>query len=87
LSEYVQTNYHAVEAGAVNVNYFKKFSALKTAADRYVNTPNNVSIDAYGNVVLDKEPVVISVPALRRPRWYMVQVGDMSMKSFTTSAG
>jgi hypothetical protein len=41
--------YEGVKAGAAHLTYLHKFSALKTAADRYVNTPNNVSIDAYGN--------------------------------------
>ena len=59
------------------LGYLHKFSALKTAADRYVNTPNNVSIDAYGNADLRTEPIVISVAALREPRWYIVQIGDM----------
>ncbi len=40
-------------------------ACLKTAADRYVVTPNNVSIDAYGLVDVSVEPVVISVHALR----------------------
>jgi hypothetical protein len=34
------------------------------AADRYVVTPNNGSIDAYGLVEVSVELVVISVPAL-----------------------
>jgi hypothetical protein len=46
-----------MKAGAAYLNYLHKFSALKTAADRYVNTPNNVSIDAYGNADLTTEPL------------------------------
>ncbi|MES1180384.1 MAG: DUF1214 domain-containing protein, partial [Verrucomicrobiota bacterium] len=49
---------------------------LKTAADHFVNTPNNVTIDAYGQADLGSEPVVISVPALQDKRYYIVQVGD-----------
>ena len=75
--EYLHSIYEGVKAGAAYFNYLHKFSALKTAADRYVNTPNNVSIDAYGNADLGTEPVVISVAALREPRWYIVQIGDM----------
>lgn len=77
LPEYLHSMYEGVTAGAARLNYLHKFSALKTAADRYVNTPNNVSIDAYGNAVLRDEPVVISVPALKENRWYIVQIGDM----------
>ncbi len=75
--EYLHSIDGAIKAGAANVNYLHRFSALKTAADRYVNTPNNVSIDAYGNADLGTEPVVISVASLREPRWYIVQIGDM----------
>lgn len=77
LSEYIRSMYEGIKAGAAYFNYLHKFSALKTAADRYVNTPNNVSIDAYGDAYLREEPVVISVPALRDTRWYIVQIGDM----------
>lgn len=76
-AEYIHTVYDGMKAGAGYLNYLHKFSALKTAADRYVNTPNNVSIDAYGNADLSGEPVVISVPALREARWYIVQISDM----------
>jgi len=75
--EYLHSMYEGVKAGAAYLNYLHKFSALKTAADRYVNTPNNVSIDAYGNADLGTEPVVISVAAIREHRWYIVQIGDM----------
>ena len=43
---------------------WRRSSDLKTAADRYVVTPNNVSIDADGLVAVSVEPVVVSVPAL-----------------------
>lgn len=75
--EYVQTNALALKAGATHVNYLRKFDALKTAADKYVNTPNNVTIDAYGLIDTTDGPVVISVPALVEDRWYLVQIGDM----------
>ncbi len=77
LTEYIHTIFDAVTAGAGYIGYLHKFSALKTAADRYINTPNNVSIDAYGNAFLREEPVVISVPAMKEDRWYIVQIGDM----------
>ena len=40
-------------------------------------TPNNVSIDGYGLADLRREPIVLNVPSLQTPRWYIVQVGDM----------
>ncbi len=75
--DYVFTNSHGAESGAVYINYFRKFDKLKTAADRYVVTPNNVTIDAYGNGDLSIEPLVVKVPKLESPRWYIIQVGNM----------
>jgi hypothetical protein len=75
--EYLHTNSASFRAGATHVNYVRRFDALKTAADRYVNTPNNVTIDAYGLIDVTTGPVVISVPALVEDRWYLVQLGDM----------
>jgi hypothetical protein len=66
----------ALKVGAVGLNYYRKFPDLKTAADKFVNTPNNVSIDGYGAADLGTEPVVVSVPALTEKRWYIVQIGD-----------
>lgn len=65
-----------LKAGAVGLNYYRKFSELKTAADKFVNTPNNVSIDAYAAADLTGEPAVVSVPNLRDGRWSIVQIGD-----------
>jgi len=65
-----------LKAGAVGLNYYRKFPDLKTAADKFVNTPNNVSIDGYGAADLGTEPMVVSVPALTEKRWYIVQIGD-----------
>lgn len=39
-------------------------------------TPNNVTIDAYGDFDVSAEPLVIFVPALAESRWYIVQIGD-----------
>lgn len=73
-------NVHTLGAGlmanAVGLNYFRKFTNLKTAADRFVNTPNNVSIDAYAAADLTNEPVVLRVPPVNEKRWYIVQIGD-----------
>lgn len=72
----VNTSSAGLKAGAVGLNYFRKFSDLKTAADKFVNTPNNVSIDAYAAADLSGEPFVVNVPVLTEPRWTMVQIGD-----------
>lgn len=77
LTEYVHSIHDGIKAGAAFAGYLHKFASLKTASDRYVNTPNNVSIDAYGNAFLKDEPVVISVAAIKESRWYIVQIGDM----------
>lgn len=55
---------------------FHKYSALKTAKDRHIVTPNNVTIDAYGDFDVSAEPLVIFVPTLAEARWYIVQIGD-----------
>ena len=57
-------------------NDFSKYEELKTAKDRFVVTPNNVTIDAYASLDLTAEPAVIFVPALADSRWYIVQIGD-----------
>ncbi len=75
--DYVATNSNGAKVGAVYINYFHKFDKLKTAADRYVVTPNNVTIDAYCNGDLSIEPVVVKIPKLESPRWYIIQVGNM----------
>jgi hypothetical protein len=72
----VHTLYAGLKAGAVGLNYFRKFPNLKTAADKFVNTPNNVSIDGYACADLSSEPVVVRVPTLSQSRWYIVQIGD-----------
>lgn len=72
----LQTLYAGAKAGAVGVNYYRKFSDLKTAADKFVNTPNNVSIDGYAVAALVNEPVVLSVPPIKDNRWSIVQIGD-----------
>ncbi len=76
LLDNVHTLAAALKVNAVGLNYFRKFSDLKTAADKFVNTPNNVSIDAYGAADLTSEPLVLSVPVLNDKRWYIVQIGD-----------
>jgi hypothetical protein len=62
--DYLRTTLAGLTAGATHINSGRKSADLKTAANRYVVTRNNVSIDAYGLVDVSVEPVVISVPAL-----------------------
>jgi hypothetical protein len=72
----VHTLSAGLKAGAAGLNYFRKFPNLKTASDRFVNTPNNVSIDGYAAADLAMEPVVVRVPPINEDRWYIVQIGD-----------
>jgi hypothetical protein len=76
LCMYGLTTSVGVKADGIFVNEFRKFDTLKTAKERFVVTPNNVTIDAYGAADLTLEPVVVFVPKLRAPRWYLVQIGD-----------
>jgi hypothetical protein len=66
----------SVKAGGTYVNDFHKFTDLKTAKDRFIVTPNNVTIDSYCNFDVTSEPLVLFVPKLSAPRWYIVQIGD-----------
>jgi hypothetical protein len=66
----------AVKVGGSYVNDFRKFTDVKTAKDRFVVTPNNVTIDGYCDFDTASEPVVVFVPKLPSPRWYIVQIGD-----------
>ena len=47
LQYYAATEPKAIEVGGAFLNDLKKYSALKTAKDRFVVTPDNVTIDAY----------------------------------------
>ncbi len=66
----------SIELDVSRLNSFRKYTQLKTAKDRTIVTPNNVTIDAYGSYDVSKEPVVVQVPALAEPRWYLVQIGS-----------
>jgi hypothetical protein len=60
----------------VGLNTYHRYATLKTAHDRFVVTPNNVTIDAYASYDVRQEPLVVVAPVLERPRWYIVQIGD-----------
>lgn len=60
----IKTFYAGLKAGAIKINYYRKFPELKTAKDKFVNISNNVSIDRYCTVDLREGPVVVSVPVL-----------------------
>ncbi len=85
--EYGKTAIAGLKAGAVGLNTLRKFSSLKTAKDRFVVTPNNVTIDAYGICDVSQEPVVISVPRLTGDRWYIVQLSDYFDEIFHNIGG
>jgi hypothetical protein len=76
LSESLQTHGAALKVGGSYISYLRQFETLKTAADRFINTPNNVSIDSYGTADLTTEPVVLSVPSQTDKRWTIAQIGD-----------
>ncbi|MGD0443925.1 MAG: DUF1214 domain-containing protein [Edaphobacter sp.] len=66
----------SLKAGGTYLNDFHKFTDLKTAKDRFIVTPNNVTIDSYCNFDVTDEPLVLFVPKLSAPRWYIAQIGD-----------
>ncbi|WP_445219447.1 DUF1254 domain-containing protein [Bradyrhizobium sp. Pa8] len=76
LHYYSRSSPKSIEVGGTYINDFRKFPELKTAKDKFVVTPNNVTIDAYATFDVTAEPVVVFVPALTEPRWYIVQIGD-----------
>ena len=57
-------------------NSFRKFDRLKTGDDRFVVTPNNLTIEACGILDLAHGAVVIHVPKLDDQRWFIVQIAD-----------
>jgi hypothetical protein len=76
LQEYGRTTPESLKVGGIKLNAFRKFPGLKTAKDRFVVTPNNVTLDAYAMFDVSSESVVIFVPKLVEDRWYLVQLGD-----------
>jgi hypothetical protein len=44
---------------------------------RQAVTPNNVTLDGYALFDVRTEPLVVHLPALSEPRWYIVQIGDV----------
>ena len=87
LAEYGRTLPEGVKVGGVGWNSFHKFTALKTAKDRFVVTPNNVTIDAYGTFDLSEEPLAVFVPKVTPDRWYIVQFGDLFDEIFHNIGG
>lgn len=76
LAEYGRTLPQAVKVGGAGWNAFRKFTALKTAKDQFVVTPNNVTIDAYCVFDVSEDPVAMFVPKVTQGRWYIVQLAD-----------
>ncbi len=76
LAHRVEAFPRTLEVKGIGHNSFRKFDALKTAQDRFVVTPNNLTIDAYGILDLADGPVVLHVPTLADNRWFIVQIAD-----------
>jgi hypothetical protein len=52
----------ALQAGGIGRNPFLKFERLKTADDRFVVTPNYLTIHAYAAIDVKVSPVVLGAP-------------------------
>jgi hypothetical protein len=76
LAHRVEAFPRTLNAKGAGRNSFRKFDRLKSADDRFVVTPNNLTIDGYGLLDLADGPVVIHVPTLVDDRWCIVQIGD-----------
>ena len=76
LAHRVEAFPRTLEAKGAGRNSFRKFDRLKSAEDRFVVTPNNLTIDGYALLDLADGPVVIDVPKLADERWFIVQIGD-----------
>ncbi len=76
LAHRVEAFPQALAVKGIGHNSFQKFDRLKTADDRFVVTPNNLTIDAYAIIDLADGPVVIHVPTLSDERWFIVQIAD-----------
>jgi hypothetical protein len=52
LQYYSRTEPKAIEVGGAYINDFRRYTALKTTAEKFVVTPSNVTIDAYATLDL-----------------------------------
>ena len=66
----------ALAVKGIGYNSFQRFERLKTADDRFVVTPNNLTVDSYAIFDVTDGPVVVFVPKLAERRWFIVQLGD-----------
>jgi hypothetical protein len=64
LAHRVEVLPQTLAAKGIGHNSFRKFDRLKTADDRFVVTPNNLTIDAYAIVDVADGLVVVHVPKL-----------------------
>ncbi len=76
LYEYGRATPQSLNGGGVAVNDFRRLTTLRTAIDRFVASPNDVTVDAYAVWNACREPVVVFIPKLAVERWYLVQIGD-----------
>ncbi|HKH92603.1 MAG TPA: DUF1254 domain-containing protein [Gemmatimonadaceae bacterium] len=72
--------YRAMAAGiggsSSRINHLHEFSRPRTARDRRAVRADDVTINAHATLDLTLAPVVLHVPVLAPPRWYLVQIGD-----------
>ena len=87
LVEIANTLLGGLAAGAVQLDGLRYYDDLKTASDRFVVTPNNVTIDGYGASDLRSEPIVGLCPRCLRTAGTSCRLATTTTRSFTTSAG
>jgi hypothetical protein len=76
LAHRVEAFPRTLEVKGIGHNSFRKFDRLKTADDRFVVTPNNLTVDAYAILDVANGPVVVHVPKLGTDGWFIVQITD-----------
>ena len=86
LAHRVEAFPRTLEVKGAGRNSFRKFDRLKSAEDRFVVTPNNLTIDGYAILDLADGPVVIHVPKLADDRCSSCRSAMPSTTSSSTSA-
>lgn len=67
----------SLRAGEAGFNSLHKVTQLASASQRRTIAPADVTVDAHAVFDVSFEPVVLHVPRLDPPRWYLAQVTDM----------
>ena len=86
LAHRVEAFPRTLEAKGARAQRFRKFDRLKTADDRFVVTPNNLTVDAYAILDLADGPVVLNVPKLTPTAGSSCRSATPSTTSSSTSA-